>query len=134
MRTSLIIGLLALATTQVSAQYNVTSKPFSLVVISKTNHKLNGTALYACHEGAAIEGLCTGGSPSPSSKQFHFNTSDNSQSESGYLAWTLKGGNFELSEAMELSYSPSSNVAVPLFMPQQYVLMPPFSISFASSN
>jgi hypothetical protein len=118
MRASLIAGTLAFVASAV-AQYNVTSDPFSLVLRSISNSTLNGTPLYACHEGAAIEGLCLGGNTSPSSQQFHFNTSEVIQSPSGYLTFTLVGGNFIVSQPMMLSYNDISNVAIPLFQPSE---------------
>ena len=123
MRTSLIASVFAFAVSLVAAQepyYNITSAPFSLILQSK-NKTLDGKALYACHEGAAIEGLCIGGKPTRSSKVFHFNTTVYDRKGPGLLTWKLVGGNFVLSEAMEITTNLISNVAIPLFMPSQYV-------------
>jgi hypothetical protein len=147
MKTTFLTSLLAFATTSVFAQsgyYNVTSKPFSLIVKS-SNKTLDGTALYACHEGAAskstpfllsphpslthntVEGLCIGPKfdkkQISSSNTFNFNTSTydenptNQAGKQGLLTWLLIGGNFQVSSAARLSYDPTSNVALPLFFP-----------------
>jgi hypothetical protein len=53
---SQLSSLLALAVaTTTLAQFTVQSDPFQLILLS-SNSTLNGSALYACHEGAAIEG------------------------------------------------------------------------------
>ncbi|KAI7283361.1 hypothetical protein KC345_g3007 [Hortaea werneckii] len=120
MLTSNLISasLLALASTTL-AQYTKQSKPFQLVLHSKSQ-KYNGVALGACHEGAAIEGLCTayGGST------FYFNTTDGDDYVSnkdagaaGYLTWVLPAGGEIVSEPMSLIYNDASNVALPLFEP-----------------
>ncbi|RMY93624.1 hypothetical protein D0861_01785, partial [Hortaea werneckii] len=119
MLTSNLISasLLALASTSL-AQYTKQSKPFQLVLHSKSQ-KYNGVALGACHEGAAIEGLCTayGGST------FYFNTTDNEYitneeaGATGYLTWVLPAGGVNVSEPMSLIYNDASNVALPLFEP-----------------
>ena len=109
MLTSNLISasLLALASTSL-AQYTKQSKPFQLVLHSKSQ-KYNGVALGACHEGAAIEGLCTayGGST------FYFNTTDNEYitneeaGATGYLTWVLPAGGvngkFEISHPLSFS-------------------------------
>jgi hypothetical protein len=75
---------------------------------------------------AAIEGLCIGASLSnPTAVQtFNLNysssfTVDPAIGQVGYLTYELRGGNFNLSSPMQLSYNPFSNVAVPLFMPSE---------------
>jgi len=118
--TSLVALLSITATTL--AQYTVQSKPFFLVLHSHDN-KYNGTTLEACHEGAGIEGLCTGGTFNASSgySTFQFNTTANefvgnaTLGKTGYLTYELVGGNFNESEPMVLSTDPSSNVALPIF-------------------
>jgi len=55
---------------------------------------------------------------------FRFNTSSSSVSDStigpqGLLTYLLVGGNFQVSEPMQLSYNPTSNVALPLFEPSE---------------
>lgn len=53
-----LLSLTTLATAQDDyIQYPKQSKPFALVAHSK-NPKYNNRAFVACHEGAAIEGLC----------------------------------------------------------------------------
>jgi hypothetical protein len=80
-----------------SLAQNQQSKPFALVLISE-NKSINGSALFACHEGAAIEGLCTGGplKGSDASTTFHLNTTKNefvankTAGKTGVLTWELQ--------------------------------------------
>jgi hypothetical protein len=74
MQTSILSLVLVLGAFQVVAQYTNQSAPFNLVLCS-SNATLNGALLGACHEGAAIEGLCPsiGGNASASYNQFNFN-------------------------------------------------------------
>jgi hypothetical protein len=120
----MIAGVLALATSIVSAQYLNQSAPFSLVLLSDDT-TINGSALIACHEGAAIEGLCIGaavvGAPTTT---YTFNYSaaapvDPAIGVTGLLTYELRGGNFNASSPMELIYNPASNVAVPLLTPSE---------------
>jgi len=92
-----IASLLAVAATQTGAQDSSWSKqsvPFNLVLKSH-NATLDGTYLGACHEGAAIEGLCPYGKTPRPYEQFYFNTSmyRNSTSDDfqtqGLLTWNL---------------------------------------------
>lgn len=125
MRSSLLLSsalTLLTSTTTVLAQDNQ-SPPFNLLILSDDT-TVNGTYLGACHEGAAIEGLCIT-TPSPSTDPntveaitFYFNTSSTSVDPSGLLTWNLPIGDTQtLSEPMLLEYSPSSNLALPLFYP-----------------
>jgi hypothetical protein len=128
MRTSILTSaasalLLATATT---AQYTNQSAPFHLIVLSE-NSTVNGSTLFACHEGAAIEGLCLGSKEIvDTTTVYNFNTTTNEGlvfnatiGEPGYLTYELRGGNFNVSEPVQLSYDPTSNVAVPLFSPSE---------------
>lgn len=74
MQTSILSLVLVLGAFQVVAQYTNQSAPFNLVLCS-SNATLNGALLGACHEDAAIEGLCPsiGGNASASYNQFNFN-------------------------------------------------------------
>ncbi|KAF1943355.1 hypothetical protein EJ02DRAFT_502211 [Clathrospora elynae] len=85
-------------------------------------------ALGACHEGAAIEGLCflneTLADPATHySTYYHnvssgYNDSANAADTNGVLNWPLIiGGNISVSSAMEFSYNPGSNVVVMYFSP-----------------
>ena len=124
MRISIFASLIALAASTATAQYTNQSAPFNLILLSQ-NDTLNGSALGACHEGAAIEGLCVSGPPTADAgySQFQFNTSSTpfnynaTIGETGYLTYELRGGNFNVSEPMGLTYNPASNVAVPEFNP-----------------
>jgi hypothetical protein len=120
-----VIGAIAsIASAQDEPYYNVTSKPFHLVVQSAKNKTLNGKTLYACHEGAAIEGLCLSNSTKLSSADvFNFNTSsyatptNSTIGDTGILTWLLPTSDLSYSSALSLSANPTSNVAVPLFYP-----------------
>ena len=103
----------------ITAQYLNQSKPFNLVLESK-NPNATGKYLTPCHEGAAIDGLCLS-TAADSGDVYRYNYTDTSdfKSPSGLLTWILRGGNFNATLPMQLSYNPSSNVAVPLFMPAQ---------------
>jgi hypothetical protein len=107
--------VISIAVATCGAQYISQSEPFNLVLVSD-NSTISGKYLSPCHEGAAIEGLCLSESPNEHDL-FYYNFTDipGFQSTSGYLTWVLRGGNFKLSESMQLSTNPFSNVAVPLF-------------------
>lgn len=96
MKSCLSLALVALAAVSATAQ-KIQSKPFYLKLTSKVA-ALDGHALFACHEGAAIEGLCLGDKLQPANKSltftaFHFNhTKDDANS--GLLTYKLVGANF----------------------------------------
>jgi hypothetical protein len=117
--------LLTLTATLTSAQYVDQTAPFYLYLLS-TNTTINDTYLFACHEGAAIEGLCLSSTPglSENISPFQFNyssaqTPDPVVGATGLLTYILQGGNFVDSSPMALSYNPTSNVAIPLLMPAE---------------
>ena len=98
---SVVAALLSLfAGSALGQYYNVTSKPFHLVTHSH-DEKYDGTYLFACHEGAAIEGLCLGSKNVTDASPFRFNTSSYEQDfnktlgQTGWLTYLLVGGNFE---------------------------------------
>jgi hypothetical protein len=101
-----------------TAQNTNQSAPFHLSVVSN-NATLNGSSFISCHEGAAIEGLCVSAAPGDI---YYFNYSTATSEPYGYLTWTLVGGNFVESEPLDLFYTISSNVALPLFQPAEYGL------------
>jgi hypothetical protein len=128
--------ILASATLTLSALTTFTSAqtfpnqtaPFQLKIISADNSTLNGSPLFACHEGAAIEGICNQGQMTTiptSASTFTFNYSDATQQGDasigtpGYLTYLLQGSNFNVSEPMELTILESSNVAHPIFSPSE---------------
>lgn len=123
----LLCVLSALFPATTLAQYLNQTGPFALIILSPNNATLNGTALASCHEGAAIESLCTTLAPPPATQEYSttyvFNysssitPSDPSLGTPGYVTYLLVGGNFQVFEPLGLSYNPSSNVAVPLFYP-----------------
>ena len=119
MRASIFASIFVFVASQVAAQYTNQSAPFYLIVHSK-NSTLNGSSLVTCHEGAAIEGLCLNGPITDTNSAystFQFNTS--SYGTQGVLTFSLpvNEGTLNVSEPMQLSYNPTSNVAVPLFEP-----------------
>ncbi|EKD12637.1 hypothetical protein MBM_09206 [Drepanopeziza brunnea f. sp. 'multigermtubi' MB_m1] len=137
MRSALLAAGLALASgicAQEEPYYRNQSAPFNLVLSSR-NKTLDGSKLYACHEGAAIEGLCVAKTAPASSGVFTLvplspvthlerNYTDINgppqDSETGYtglITWLLVGGNFVTSSSLQLQPSATSNVAVPLFFP-----------------
>ncbi|KAG4440768.1 hypothetical protein IFR05_003755 [Cadophora sp. M221] len=117
-------------------KYPYQSAPFNLIVLS-SNSTLNGTHLYSCHEGAAIQGLCTNSSrhiregPNPRpiepyNMRYFLNYTDGSEGErsptkearSGILTWAFE--HMTVSCAMKLRNGWNgfcSNVITPLFTP-----------------
>lgn len=100
------------------------------------------TALGACHEGAAIEGLCLTGETlndtASSYTTFYHNLSayandpSGAPDVSGVLSWNLRvAGNQTVPSALRFSFDPTSNVVIPVFFPddQEYQL-----VDFDSSN
>lgn len=111
------------------AQYSLRSPPFSLIILS-SNTTLNGTLLYACHEGAAIDGLCRGAIALDDQISLRTTFTHNITSETGINTqpdkpgplsynWVIGGGNITqaVESTMRLVTNPSSNVAVPIFFP-----------------
>ncbi|PVH98042.1 hypothetical protein DM02DRAFT_616072 [Periconia macrospinosa] len=106
------------------AQYDTYSAPFRLV-LSSDDPTLNNTALGACHEGAAVEGLCktnqTTSDPPTFYTTFYQATSSNSGSTYDtpsilYYNLTISSGT-QIPSAMRFSQDYTSDVAIPLFMP-----------------
>lgn len=107
--------------------YNITSKPFYLVVTSDDG-TVNST-LSACHVGAALESLClssakAGDSPAElPATTFQFNTSIYSQAPDpslgvpGILTWTLQTSTLNVSSSAAFNYDITSNLAVPILSP-----------------
>lgn len=101
---NLLITLFAALAVSVKAQYTSQSDPFNLYICSD-NATYNGAGLFACHEGAAIEGLCVtqGGTTieeggSPTASPFYLNYSSFSGPDLGWLTFNLPvGGKFRLS-------------------------------------
>jgi len=121
MRASIIASIFAFAASQVTAQYTNQSAPFYLVLHSH-NSTYDGATLDACHEGAAIEGLCVAGKLTNTSQTYTFNTSANATPDPvlglpGTVNFELRGGNFNLSSPLEITPLTTSNVAVPEFTP-----------------
>lgn len=127
MKATILAFFAAVAGTAVAQDepyYNISSKPFHLVVKSATNRTLDGLTLFACHEGAAIEGLCLSGNRRlRTADVFNFNTSSYQEptnsaiGDPGILTWLLPTVGANYSSALTLSANPTSNVGVPLFFP-----------------
>jgi hypothetical protein len=155
MRTSSFAGLLALAASS-TAQYLNETAEFALVVLS-SNATYNGTTLQACHEGAAVEGLCglyfssalnivitnnlsVGPTLGSSEVQtFHQNYSASLPVNAtigtlGYLVFNLpigtENGTELVQSPMYMSYNLASNVAAPYFEPGYNGL----EVAFADDN
>ncbi|PSN60231.1 hypothetical protein BS50DRAFT_212359 [Corynespora cassiicola Philippines] len=93
---------------------------------------MQGTALAACHQGAAIEGLCLSGElysePASHSTTFYHNVTAGSDlvDEGGILGWSLTYNyNLTAPSSMQFSINPTSNVAIPIIYPgwTQYTLV-----------
>ncbi|KAF1833931.1 hypothetical protein BDW02DRAFT_551553 [Decorospora gaudefroyi] len=86
-------------------------------------------ALGACHQGAAIEGLCltndTLTTPARPYTTFYHNVSSqsgntvNADNTLGVLGWHLTLGALRVPSAMNFDYDPGSNLATPVIMPGQ---------------
>ncbi|KAH6628165.1 hypothetical protein F5144DRAFT_594244 [Chaetomium tenue] len=110
-----------------SAQFDVESKPFNLV-LSSDDAKVDGQTLSACHTGAAIEQLCLSGGGSVSSPNplapatFRFNSSANTVSPGpapgapGVLSYQLPATP-PIPSALHFFYDPITNFALPLLQP-----------------
>ena len=122
-----VLALAAVMARTTVAQTVTQSPPFSLKITSSTNATLDGQYLVACHAGAAIEGLCLGGTASASGEgtfYFYFNQTDygSGPSPTGTLVWNLPytGPDGPATESEPLIFQISnlgSNVVVPLFQP-----------------
>jgi hypothetical protein len=125
MKTTFSIA--ALVATASAQYYNITSKPFQLLLTS-TDGSINDT-VSACHTGAALESLCLSNSNSTSKPDptpystFNFNTSSNSQAPvnhtdlgvPGILTWFLPSGNYgPVPSAVHFNYDPTTDIAVPI--------------------
>ncbi|KAK3115179.1 hypothetical protein LTR53_005728 [Teratosphaeriaceae sp. CCFEE 6253] len=128
---TLLAGAITASAQNAASFYNYTqSPPFGLVLLSH-DAKYNGSALSACHEGAAIESLCALGNTTPTSSAsntFYFNTTTDSyfpnyttDSQPGLLVFNLpvtgSDGPFNASSPMSLRFDASSNLAGALFHP-----------------
>lgn len=90
--TAAVLSLASSGLAQTSQQ----SKPFQLIVKS-ADKSIDGKILEACHEGAAIEGLCTVNAEKPTAyNTFQFNTtsgqtvSDKNLGPTGLLTFELQ--------------------------------------------
>lgn len=130
MKLTTTSSFLALAAASTASAQNAPiylnqSAPFGLKIGNSANASLNGLYLYACHAGAAEEGLCIGGTPTPSdiSSTFYYNTTDSdlgSPNEGqGQLVWNLPiqlNGQDHVPQGASLNpFFLGTNVVVPYF-------------------
>jgi hypothetical protein len=125
MKTAFSIAALAGAA---SAQiYNITSKPFQILLTS-ADGSINDT-VSACHTGAALESLCLSNSNSTSKPNptpystFNFNTTSTAEAPvnhtelgvPGILTWFLPAGNYgPVPSAAQFFYDATTDIAVPI--------------------
>jgi hypothetical protein len=127
MKTTLAIASLIAAASAQESFYNITSKPFQLLLTSEDG-TINDTVT-ACHTGAAIESLCLSNSnttskPNPTEySTFNFNSSIYAQAPSndvslgvpGILTWFLPVSNYgPVPSSLYFNYDPSTDIAVPI--------------------
>jgi hypothetical protein len=116
-----IASLVAAASAQ--SFYNITSKPFQLLLTSEDG-TINNT-VSACHTGAGMESFCLLNSTETSkeSSTFNFNSSIYAQAPSndpslgvpGILTWFLPASNLgPVPSSAYFSNDPSTNLAVPI--------------------
>jgi hypothetical protein len=121
--STLALSFVALTT----AQYDVESPPFQLIVLSDDD-AINGTTISACHSGAAIESLCLSSGNSPSNPTpiapatFHFNTSSLTQPASpgstpGVLNYDLQTSTTPIPSTLDFDTDLLTNYALPLLYP-----------------
>jgi len=128
MKTASCIAALVSAVAAQDSYYNITSKPFQLVLTS-ADSSINDT-VSTCHVGAALESLCLSNSNSTSKPDptpfstFNFNTSIYSQAPSpslgvpGILTWFLPTANAGLiPSSVYFNYDPSTDSATPILQP-----------------
>ena len=122
MKATILASLGALASLASAQTYNISSKPFHLVLKSD-NDTLECTSLVPCHEGAAIEGLCLGDKNLTDASIFTFNTSyyseptNSSIGDQGILSWILPTADLDVPSGLTLQTNPTTNVGMPLFYP-----------------
>lgn len=124
------LPLVALIATASAQYYNISSKPFQLVVES-ADGSLKDT-LSTCHTGAALESLCLSNGVSTSKTapiapaSFNFNTSLYMQAPvnhtdlgvPGILTWDLPVSSLgPIPSSVFFNYDPSTNIAVPILRP-----------------
>lgn len=130
MKPSFPIAALVGAASAQESFYNITSKPFQLVLTS-ADGSINDT-VSACHTGAALESLCVSHSNSTSKPDptpystFNFNTSIYSQAPTnhtdlglpGILTWFLPVSNIgPVPSSVYFNYDPATDSAVPILQP-----------------
>ena len=140
MKTTL--SFVALYATAHAQFYNITSKPFQILLTS-TDGSINDT-VSACHVGAALESLCLSNSNSTSKPNptpystFNFNTSIYTQPSTdpaigtqGILTWTLPTNSGDIPSSVSLNYDPTTNSVLPILYPGSNI---PQILGFDSSD
>ena len=124
-RPSSLLALAAASTASAQSSYTNQSAPFTLQIANAANSALNGLYFFACHAGAAIEGLCVGDANATptASTTFYFNTTDTdnnggatSDPSQGVLVWNLPVSGLEgidhASQVATFPYQVGTNVVV----------------------
>ncbi|KAF1961111.1 hypothetical protein CC80DRAFT_488457 [Byssothecium circinans] len=124
MKSILVLATAAFTCLASAQYYDVNSPPFRLFLKS-SNSSLNGTAIGACHQGAATEGACITNEritdPVQSYTTFYHATSSSSSNNSTYdapglLYWNLTS-NIVAPSSMRFIQRWTSNLATPIFLP-----------------
>ncbi|KAJ4348619.1 uncharacterized protein N0V89_009997 [Didymosphaeria variabile] len=135
------IFVLAILASGALAQFDQSSKPFRLFLKSD-NATLDGQTLGACHQGAAIEGLCPSGNTHANNSTSYDTFYQQTQAEPtvpgadgdpyGPIVWnlTVNGGDI-VPSYLQFSYDFLSDVSNPTFFPgnESYT-----SVSFTSAG
>ncbi|ORY10247.1 hypothetical protein BCR34DRAFT_665048 [Clohesyomyces aquaticus] len=122
------LALVAALAASAMAQYTQRSPSFRLLILmpGNTTTGWNGTVLGACHEGAAIEGLCPDTLVTETAHSyniFYHNISDSDTSFTdarGVLSYDFYYGEnltAMVPSSMDLVYNPASDTAFPLITP-----------------
>lgn len=125
MRSTLsIFAAISAMATAATAAAGDQSAPFNLK-LSSADAALDGSYLYSCHSGAAIEQLCIGNKTTeglrfPGYYLNHTTTNDVKGFEAGILTWNMPFGGSSgdyVNEPLTMYQQASSNVAVLVFRP-----------------
>jgi hypothetical protein len=126
MKTSIVALVSALAASTAAlpqgADASAKALPFRLVLAApkdaNASTKYNGKYLAACHQGAAIKGLCVSNSTDAKSGTVFYLKANDVKSQSGELALDQTvNGNQTVPTLFSMTYYATSNVAVPVFSP-----------------
>jgi hypothetical protein len=124
--TKVAMILMGVAVTNTVGQvFPIQSGPFTLRV-SAPGNAVDGSFLYSCHSGAAIEQLCTDNATNYNGQfsTYYLNSSTNSivnGEPAGALVWNMPFNSQDapqyVSEPLTFAYDPTTNVAAMVFIP-----------------